>query len=143
MSRVKGSLVLTGGKMLTTWLVVNFFFIEMFFFSKNIFDVFKNKNLKVSNYIWLFWRKKSLYSACSRHRARLEAEGRLDVTLHCARNGNYEKLQCDSGVCWCADPKTGVTLPGTRVVPRGLWNLLPCCKEFLLHIPTVFIKYTK
>lgn len=87
--------------------------------------------------------KTSLYSACSRHRARLEAEGRLDVTLHCARNGNYEKLQCDSGVCWCADPKTGVTLPGTRVVPHGLWNLLPCCKKFLLHIPTVLIKHTK
>lgn len=71
--------------------------------------------------------KKISFLACSRHRAKLESDGRLDVTLHCARNGNYEQLQCDSGVCWCADPKTGVTLPGTRVVQEGLWKLLPCC----------------
>lgn len=74
--------------------------------------------------------KKISFLACSRHRAKLEADGRLDVTLHCARNGNYEQLQCDSGVCWCADPKTGVTLPGTRVVQKGLWKLLPCCMMF-------------
>ncbi|KAG4070333.1 hypothetical protein HA402_006475 [Bradysia odoriphaga] len=75
-----------------------------------------------------WWKNaENMTCACSRHRARLEAAGRLDVTLHCARNGNYEPLQCDSGVCWCADPKTGVIVPGTgRAVPQGLWKLLPC-----------------
>lgn len=67
-------------------------------------------------------------SACSRRRSRLEQSGRLDVTLHCQRNGNYEELQCDLGVCWCAEPKTGALKIGTAVVHESLWNLLPCCK---------------
>uniref|UniRef100_A0A182Q7H4 Thyroglobulin type-1 domain-containing protein n=1 Tax=Anopheles farauti TaxID=69004 RepID=A0A182Q7H4_9DIPT len=72
-----------------------------------------------------------LNTTCSRRRAELEAEGRFDVTLHCTQSGNYEKLQCDRGVCWCADPQTGSQTPGTRAVPEDLWNLLPCYNETL------------
>lgn len=43
-------------------------------------------------------------------------------------NGNYEPLQCDSGVCWCADETTGRIVNGTRAVPQILWTKLPCCK---------------
>ncbi|KAL1403270.1 hypothetical protein pipiens_005746 [Culex pipiens pipiens] len=64
--------------------------------------------------------------ACSRRRAKLEAEGRTTVTLHCTQNGNFEELQCDSGVCWCADEYGGDPLIGTTVVHDGLWKLLPC-----------------
>ncbi|XP_049293905.1 uncharacterized protein LOC125769285 isoform X2 [Anopheles funestus] len=67
-----------------------------------------------------------LNTACSRRRAELEAEGRFDVTLHCTQNGNYEELQCDQDVCWCADAMTGIQKPGTRAVPTDLWTLLPC-----------------
>lgn len=66
--------------------------------------------------------------ACSRHRYNLEKSGRIDVTLHCSSNGNYENLQCDSGVCWCANEKTGKVVAGTRVVPESMWKLLPCCE---------------
>uniref|UniRef100_A0A182YD27 Thyroglobulin type-1 domain-containing protein n=1 Tax=Anopheles stephensi TaxID=30069 RepID=A0A182YD27_ANOST len=74
------------------------------------------------------WRNEAqnMTCACSRRRAELEAEGRFDVTLHCTRNGNYEELQCDQGVCWCADPQTGFQKPGTRAVPQDSWTLLPC-----------------
>lgn len=44
------------------------------------------------------------------------------------RNGNYEPLQCDSGVCWCAEEQTGRIVNGTRPVPENLWTKLPCCK---------------
>uniref|UniRef100_A0A182K001 Thyroglobulin type-1 domain-containing protein n=1 Tax=Anopheles christyi TaxID=43041 RepID=A0A182K001_9DIPT len=79
------------------------------------------------------WRNQaqSMTCACSRRRAELEAEGRIDVTLHCTPNGNYEELQCDQGVCWCADTKTGWQDAGTRAVPQELWNSLPCYNETL------------
>lgn len=64
--------------------------------------------------------------ACSLRRSQLEAEGRRDVTLHCTPNGNYEPLQCDDGLCWCAEPKTGQ--PTVIPVPEQDINLLPCCK---------------
>lgn len=65
---------------------------------------------------------------CSRLRHTLEQNGRTDVTLHCSQNGNFEELQCDNGICWCADAKTGRVSVDTRAVPQNLWNFLPCCK---------------
>lgn len=67
---------------------------------------------------------------CSRRRAKLEQEGRTVVTLHCTQNGNFEELQCDSGLCWCADEYSGNPLVGTTVVQESLWTLLPCCEYF-------------
>ncbi|XP_055628410.1 uncharacterized protein LOC129769902 [Toxorhynchites rutilus septentrionalis] len=64
--------------------------------------------------------------ACSRRRAKLESEGRTVVTLHCTQNGNFEDLQCDSGVCWCANRYSGNPLVGTTVVQESLWTSLPC-----------------
>lgn len=72
--------------------------------------------------------------ACSRKKADLLAEGRWYVSLHCDSTGNYEELQCDSGLCWCAEPMTGdLTAP---VVPETMMIYLPCCKcliIFCLH----------
>ncbi|KAG4072873.1 hypothetical protein HA402_002616 [Bradysia odoriphaga] len=67
----------------------------------------------------------SMTCACSRHRYQLESEGKIS-TLHCTSNGNYEPLQCDSGICWCAEEKTGRIVDGTRAVPQALWTRLPC-----------------
>ncbi|XP_073947524.1 uncharacterized protein [Choristoneura fumiferana] len=61
--------------------------------------------------------------ACSRRRAELEAQGEL-VTLHCTQSGDYELLQCDNDLCWCAQPKTGQPL-APPVHQKNL-NLLPC-----------------
>lgn len=58
-----------------------------------------------------------------------------DVTLHCQSNGNYEKLQCQSGICWCAVPETGDIILGTRAVPETMWTFLPCCKYKWNNIP--------
>lgn len=66
---------------------------------------------------------------CSRRRAAAEANGRIDSTLHCLPNGNFEELQCDSGICWCADERTGRVMNGSRAVPEHLWTTLPCCKS--------------
>lgn len=66
--------------------------------------------------------------ACSRLRSDLEASGRQDVTLHCFSNGNFEPLQCDGGVCWCVEPKTGQPLPQVPAVLPSMWTKLPCCK---------------
>jgi hypothetical protein len=38
------------------------------------------------------------------------------VTLHCQSNGNYEKLQCDEGLCWCVDPADGKVTTGKQLV---------------------------
>lgn len=66
------------------------------------------------------------FLACSRRRSELEAAGRRDVTLHCELNGDYEPLQCDDGLCWCAEPKTGQ--PTVIPVSEEDMKLLPCCK---------------
>lgn len=71
----------------------------------------------------------SFLAECSRRRAAAEAEGRIDSTLHCLPNGNFEELQCDSGICWCADERTGRVMNGSRAVPEHLWTALPCCKS--------------
>lgn len=62
----------------------------------------------------------------------MEAAGNTLVTLHCATNGNYEPLQCDNGMCWCAQPRTGQ--PTVSPVPEEDMNLLPCCKYFVYAI---------
>ncbi|XP_058460510.1 uncharacterized protein LOC131436066 [Malaya genurostris] len=64
--------------------------------------------------------------ACSRNRSDLEANGRTDVTLHCTANGNFEELQCDGGVCWCANPATGEPWPKVPIVLPAMWKKLPC-----------------
>ena len=34
--------------------------------------------------------------------------GLLGVSIpRCSVNGDYQKVQCRSGTCWCSDPKTG------------------------------------
>lgn len=75
------------------------------------------------------WRGKAkdMTCACSRRRADLEATGRNDVTLHCTSNGNFEPLQCDGGVCWCADAKSGERWPRVPIVLPAMWKKLPCC----------------
>lgn len=77
-------------------------------------------------------------TACSRQRYKLESEGKVS-TLHCTRNGNYESLQCDSGICWCADKKTGEIVNGTRAVPQSMWTHLSCCKWFHLKDSLSFL----
>ncbi|KAJ8962529.1 hypothetical protein NQ318_000920 [Aromia moschata] len=62
--------------------------------------------------------------ACSRRKADLLEAGRSYVSFHCDDMGNYEELQCDSGLCWCVEPKTGdLTAP---VVPEKAMDKLPC-----------------
>ncbi|KAJ8713368.1 hypothetical protein PYW07_013738 [Mythimna separata] len=71
------------------------------------------------------WRDQAedMTCACSRRRAELEAEDRV-VTLHCTANGDYEPLQCDDGMCWCAQPRTGQ--PTVGPIPEEDITLLPC-----------------
>lgn len=64
---------------------------------------------------------------CSRLVNRLEEEGRSH-TIHCLENGNFDELQCDGGICWCADEKTGHIQLNTIAVQESLWTMLPCCK---------------
>lgn len=78
---------------------------------------------------WEWWRKSDeMTCACSRQRFKAEASGRLDCTLHCLPNGNFESLQCDMGICWCADEREGHIMEKTFAVPESLWTYLPCCK---------------
>lgn len=66
---------------------------------------------------------------CSRRRYALETlDRRVNVTLHCKSNGDFEELQCDSGLCWCADEKSGRLAEETIAVPQDLWTMLPCCE---------------
>ncbi|GFG37486.1 hypothetical protein Cfor_09549 [Coptotermes formosanus] len=62
--------------------------------------------------------------ACSRRVQELWDQGRKDVTLHCDEQGNYEELQCDNGICWCAEEKTGT--PFSRILPENMMTMLPC-----------------
>lgn len=49
----------------------------------------------------------------------------IDVTFHCSTNGNFERLQCNRGMCYCANVYTGQ--PYSAVVPEQWWTILPCC----------------
>lgn len=68
-----------------------------------------------------------VFKACSSRRKKLEMTGKR-TTLHCKQNGNYEELQCDDGICWCADPGSGEQKVGTRAVPQQMFTQLPCCE---------------
>ncbi|KAJ0178400.1 hypothetical protein K1T71_006223 [Dendrolimus kikuchii] len=72
------------------------------------------------------WRNEAteMTCACSRRRSELEASGRKVVSLHCTTTGDYEPLQCDLGMCWCAEPKTGQ--PTTTPVLEADMKMLPC-----------------
>jgi len=59
-------------------------------------------------------------------------QGQLDVTLHCNEQGNYEELQCNNGVCWCAEEKTGT--PTSRILPENMMTLLPCCEFCQIYL---------
>lgn len=90
---------------------------------------FSETGKKVFGWDWRY-NEEEMTCACSRHRSKLEASGRIS-TLHCQQNGNYEALQCDSGVCFCVETKTGRLQAGTKVLPDNLWTKLPCCKYLL------------
>ncbi|XP_045470660.1 uncharacterized protein LOC123677951 isoform X1 [Harmonia axyridis] len=68
--------------------------------------------------------------ACSRRKAELldssNPNRRTYVSFHCDYQGNYEELQCDSGHCWCVEPKTG--RPISMIVPEKSMKYLPCSK---------------
>lgn len=76
--------------------------------------------------------------SCSRLKYKLNFEGHYDNTLHCDQKGNFEPLQCNNGICWCANTKTGQLIKGTRAVPSTMWKLLPCCK-FIIFIYVTYI----
>ncbi|CAG5025276.1 unnamed protein product [Parnassius apollo] len=72
------------------------------------------------------WRSEAseMTCACSRRRNEIEASGRSAVTLHCTPSGDYETLQCDEGMCWCVQPKTGQ--PTVQPVLQEDMKHLPC-----------------
>ncbi|KAK0091995.1 hypothetical protein PV326_002402 [Microctonus aethiopoides] len=76
---------------------------------------------------WTWWKNsKNMTCACSRRRDELKGI-RDDVSLHCSENGNYEELQCDNGLCWCVETKTGK--PTQRIYPESVMTYLPCYKK--------------
>lgn len=44
--------------------------------------------------------------------------------IRCSPDGDFEPVQCDSIVCWCADIETGREIDGTRVAG----SLKPECR---------------
>ena len=56
---------------------------------------------------------------------KINEEKKSEVTLHCDNIGNFEPLQCDQDVCWCAHTITG--FPYTLMVPLKMMTSLPCC----------------
>ncbi|XP_063985399.1 uncharacterized protein LOC135166769 [Diachasmimorpha longicaudata] len=76
---------------------------------------------------WSWWKDaENMTCACSRRRAELRAT-RPDLSLHCTENGNYDELQCDNGLCWCTNPRTGQPLE--RIFPESMMKYLTCYKE--------------
>ena len=71
-----------------------------------------------------------LSTVCSRLVEKLKTDQdkdkNMDLTFHCSSNGNFEPLQCNRGMCYCADEYTGQ--PRSFFVPEKLWRVLPCCK---------------
>ncbi|XP_050351890.1 uncharacterized protein LOC126774413 isoform X1 [Nymphalis io] len=72
------------------------------------------------------WRRDAseMTCACSRRRHELEKSRNKMSTLHCTSTGDYEPLQCDDGMCWCANPKTGQ--PTVAPLPESDMSMLPC-----------------
>lgn len=74
----------------------------------------------------------------------LQEQGQKDVTLHCNEQGNYEELQCDNGMCWCAEERTGT--PISRILPENMMTMLPCCEycsQFYSFSDTNYINILK
>ncbi|XP_032520796.2 thyroglobulin-like [Danaus plexippus] len=72
------------------------------------------------------WRSEAqdMKCACSRRRHEIENSEKRISTLHCSPSGDYERLQCDNGICWCADPSTGQ--PTAPPLPQEDMKILPC-----------------
>ena len=49
----------------------------------------------------------------------------------CDSGGNWERLQCNSGICFCVDPKTGKPTPDKAAL-YGALQSLACCKLSIL-----------
>lgn len=76
-------------------------------------DLYQNMNCKCSREVW----------------ERTQA-GESTVTLHCAENGNYERLQCEKEWCYCMDPDTGT--PYGSSLPESAMDRLPCYNRTLV-----------
>ncbi|XP_047470287.1 uncharacterized protein LOC125025967 [Penaeus chinensis] len=72
----------------------------------------------------------SMNCKCSRRVWELQQAGEKSVTLHCAANGNYERLQCEDGWCYCIDPESA-TPYGSRL-PEGAMDRLDCYNKTLV-----------
>lgn len=90
--------------------------------SGRCFCVDKNGNRIFGEQQWAV--AENMTCACSRRVQELQDQGRKDVTLHCNEQGNYEELQCDNGVCWCTEEKTGT--PFSSILPENMMKMLPC-----------------
>ena len=53
-----------------------------------------------------------------------------DLTYHCSNNGNFEPLQCNRGMCYCANVQTGQ--PVSFAVNAAMWKTLPCCESQII-----------
>ncbi|KAJ8925361.1 hypothetical protein NQ315_009191 [Exocentrus adspersus] len=71
-----------------------------------------------------FLKSDDMTCECSRKKAELLEAGETYVSFHCDSKGNFEKLQCNSGLCWCVEPKTGEL--NSTVVPERAITKLPC-----------------
>lgn len=64
---------------------------------------------------------------CSRLVEDLKKDNKnIDLTYHCSSNGNFEPLQCNRGMCYCANVLSGQ--PISYAVSAPMWKTLPCCK---------------
>ncbi|XP_067004429.2 uncharacterized protein [Anabrus simplex] len=86
-----------------------------------------DSSTRIFGFQW-FENSENMTCACSRYVWELKKNsGRKDITIHCTEGGDFDELQCDNHICWCADPRTGN--PQTRVVPETMMKLLPCYDE--------------
>ncbi|XP_033607915.1 uncharacterized protein LOC111865888 isoform X1 [Cryptotermes secundus] len=84
----------------------------------------------------LWANAENMTCACSRQVQELQDQGRKDVTLHCNEQGNYEELQCDDGLCWCAEEKTGK--PISQILPENMMIMLPCYDK--LNVGSAYLR---
>lgn len=65
---------------------------------------------------------------CSRLVEDLKKDNKnIDLTYHCSSNGNFEPLQCNRGMCYCANVLSGQ--PISYAVSAPMWKTLPCYNE--------------
>uniref|UniRef100_A0A4D5RKZ0 Putative thyroglobulin type i repeat protein n=1 Tax=Ixodes scapularis TaxID=6945 RepID=A0A4D5RKZ0_IXOSC len=73
-------------------------------------------------------RAENMTCACSRQMTARKRQRRSDwmagPQIHCDSRGNYEELQCEGELCYCADPMTGK--PTGHLVLIQQISLLPC-----------------